>query len=199
MSILSRTAKVLRGELAPTASRTFAESPDGPEVAEASPRSRGAKSRVRETDFAWAGTEEAPGLVFVRRIPAFPAEVWALWKDGEAPRYLEFLDGVYRLGADAGKRIFYLVEPRPKPAWLFDEVRLPGDPVDSSLVCYECGRRLFWRDVDGVERCSLCRPPRFDRMHAAKSGGWKFEQGFAEQFSGWFLKPGLDGAGREVL
>ena len=199
MSVLSRTAKVLRGEAAPTASAVAQDSPGESEVAQAGPRSREAKSRVEATDFAWAGTEEAPDLVFVRRFPLFPPEVRQLWEDGEAPRYLDFLDGVYRLGAEAGKRTFFLVEPRALPPWLFDETTLPGDPVDSSLVCYDCGRRLFWRDIEGVERCALCRPPRFDRMHAKKSGEWKFEQGFAEQFGEWFLKPGLDGRGAEVL
>lgn len=119
----------------------------------------------------------------LRRIRLFPDEVSKMFD--KRPEYLDYLDGVYRVN----NRGSYVCVFNPKPYWFLPECSPPfklpsysdrkrGEPNDVPC-CYLCGRRFFWRDMDGREFCALCRTPKF------------WDKDFVVNISSWFLKEGV--------
>jgi hypothetical protein len=185
MSILKKAAQQLRGEIP-------IEERDNTPVQPVQPAKRGRSLKVQriEAGEAFEYVNEEESLVRVRRRRSEEAnrlieEVFA--EAGEAvPMNVEFFAATYRVRMTRKGPAFDLVEWY-KPPW--HSCRTERDPPapkiqfggvvgDELPFCYDCAGRLFWRDVNGSERCALCRPPRLDA-------------GYDSLFKGFFLRAGL--------
>lgn len=111
------------------------------------------------------------------------------WSDGRRrtarslPREAIELFGPLDNPNELPRWLFHHELDRPVPIWHFSEgdrvrIGLPADwhkaraVIDGVDCCFRCGRSLYWVDVDGVERCIVCLPPKF-RDERSTLVGWR--------------------------
>lgn len=138
------------------------------------------------------GESSGPSYVMLPRRVKLPISVIALPWGGPLPSYVEHTDGVYLQEGGERSPTYYLVGTRPTPPWHNPQLRIKSDPTPNNCphCCYDCGRRLFYKTIDGAEHCFTCRP-----IVSAKSVPDQFvddeESGDTVDNVTFFLKKGL--------